>query len=139
MESKIPLWQAVVVALLGTVSPILVQYIKGRQESGDKLVAASSASQTDFMRQLAEAGARVPALLADCERLIRENATLGAKLELLDARMKVIEEEKMRLEARLAEFSNLEAENLELRREVARLKERISHLESLNAEVFANE
>ena len=136
MGQMIPLWQAVLVAAIGSAATIAVQVIKSRQEASDKSDTAELANQTEFNRQLLDAAGKVPSLLDKCELLMKENAGLTAgraimeaKLEAIDVRVRLLEQEKMTLEQRIQVLLTIEQENFRLSQELEKAKLRIAELE----------
>ena len=136
MGQMIPLWQAVLVAAITSVATIYAQVVKSKAESVDKSEAAELANHTEFNRQLLDAASKVPALLDKCEVLMKENATLTsgraimeAKLEAIDARVRLLEQEKLTLEQRIQVLLTLEQENIRLTKELEKARLRIAELE----------
>lgn len=136
MGQMIPLWQAVLVAAIGSAATIWVQVVKSKAESNDKADASELANQTEFNRQLLDAASKVPSLLDKCELLMKENATLTsgraimeAKLEAIDARVRLLEQEKLNLEQRIQVLLTIEQENVRLTKELEKARLRIAELE----------
>ena len=132
----IPLWQAALVAAISSAATIYCQVLKSKAESVDKTEAAELANHTEFNRQLLDAAGKVPALLDKCEILMKENAGLTssraimeAKLEAIDARVRLLEQEKLTLEQRIQVLLTIEQENIRLTKELEKAKLRIAELE----------